>query len=130
MKLNFLSTSVFIIALTFSKFEIQEIDVDFKTYEKKGSAIDSIAPSRYAYYDGSGPQNDPSNYPAFASMPIVLQPRCPGSNVLCWFRIDDFDHDGDIDVSDFSISFRVLDHNGNHTLDDESEILGQLEKKH
>lgn len=92
------------------------------------------AASRYAFYDGSGPQDSFDNYQE-QSMPTVLPPpgSCPGNFKLCYLRIDDVDHDGDIEADDFLACFYALDTGGvmwgNRTLDDELEIFGRLEKR-
>lgn len=110
-----------IIIVCFSSFYQQS---EFKLYP-------DAATSRYAVYDGSGPQNDPANYPAYASMPTVFVPCTTTATVLCQFRIDDKDDDNDIDVHDFNASFEALDvsNDESNSLDDESEIASQLDKK-
>lgn len=124
MKKNLLGPLALIVAVaivTFSSFS-----------ESKYSIAGDDAPSKYITYDGSGPQNDLSNYNSLATAPTAPPAPCSDAEVLCWFRVDDRDHDNDIDAADFAATFAALNTVEvfeENTLNEEEEIPGILQKK-
>ncbi|AXY76088.1 hypothetical protein D3H65_19790 [Paraflavitalea soli] len=71
----------------------------------------------YFIYDGTGPQNDMSNY----SVTVVQPTACLGANRLCWIKIcvdDDV-----VSPTDFETVFEALDvvNDASNTLDDDPE---------
>lgn len=122
MKRNILSLCAAVLAISFIAFSA------FKKSEFKLNKKD--APSKYVTYDGTGAQNDVSNY-NLSTAPTTAPDPCDLAAQLCWFRVDDLDHDNDIDAADFAASFEIRDviNDDNNTLNDDSEDGETIEKK-
>jgi hypothetical protein len=123
MKKSFLSLFAAVLAISvvaLSAFTKHEFHVAKKT-----------AASKYMIYV-SGQQNQVSSYSTSIANATTDEPSdCNNASTLCWFRIDDLNNDNVIDQTDFDASFAALNqHNvSSNSLDDESEITDQLEKK-
>lgn len=124
MRKNLLGPLALVVAIAivaFSSFSKSEFKID-----------DRDAAPRYITYDGSGPQDDLVNYNSLSTAPTMPPADCEGSSKLCWIKVEDRDHDNDIDAADFAATFtalntvEILEEN---TLNEEEEIDGVLRKR-
>lgn len=103
--------------------------VAFSAFTNRQASDDKQpAPPRYLTYDGSGPQNDLSNYNNITTAPTIPPAPCVGEASLCWIRVSDVDQNGVVNAADFSAQFTTLDSDSDGTLNDETETAS-LEKR-
>lgn len=108
MKRNLLGFAAIVLAIAISSFSVKKT-----TYF-------------YYVYDGSGDQTSTTNYSSQSSQPSHLS----GTNILNWFRVTDVDDNG-VDGTEFIDSFESYDvvNDDLNTLNDDSDITGQLDRK-
>jgi hypothetical protein len=77
-------------------------------------AFNKIPVCIYYVYDGTGDEKNISNYAETFAQPAA----CPGTGLICWFKVCDTNGDGLISLSEWNARFESLD-----VVNDEFDLL-------